>query len=235
MKKQRRFSRSLATFPYPLTKESNLSNSSLRLTRKGKQVRAVILACAFLGIYTGYVQDAKASQEVKKVNTVSQISAYTEMGVKNKLNSLDVDPLDISKKEPTRTKTKSVLPDETLIAVLREAGFEGRSLEMAWAIVMRESTGNPYALNDNPKTGDLSYGLFQINMIGKMGQQRLEAYGLSSYSDLYNPATNARIAFQMSKGGTNWGPWNIGPDAYDRGGQSSDRSSVRKWLSQFPG
>jgi hypothetical protein len=98
---------------------------------------------------------------------------------------------------------------------------------------MKESTGNPNALNNNPKTGDLSFGLFQINMIGDLGPYRLKKYGLESNSDLYDPIINTRIAFQMSKGGTDWGPWNIGPNAYDRGGKP-DRNSFHRWLDKFP-
>ena len=38
------------------------------------------------------------------------------------------------------------------------------------AIAMAESSGDSAALNNNPNTGDLSYGLWQINMIGDMGR-----------------------------------------------------------------
>ena len=121
--------------------------------------------------------------------------------------------------------------DQDLIAVLKSVGFEGRTLRHAWAVAMKESTGRPNAHNDNPSTGDNSYGLFQINMKGSMGPDRLQKYGLSSYEDLFDPYTNATIAYQMSKGGTNWGPWGIGPDAYNGG----TTGSYHKWLEQYPG
>jgi hypothetical protein len=120
-----------------------------------------------------------------------------------------------------------------LINVLKSAGFEGEYLKQSWAIVMKESSGDSRALNDNPRTGDLSYGLFQINMIGKMGPDRLEKYGLSSNEDLFNPRTNARVAYSMSRGGSNWGPWNVGRNAYDRGGKP-DLNSYQFWLSKYP-
>jgi hypothetical protein len=237
MKKQRRLAEVCGYFPCPLTKESNLSNLSLRLTRRGKQVRAVTLACLFLGMYTGYIKDAEASQAVTEIQTATQASIYSQAIVESKSRTfepLTVEPVESVK--PTKTiKNKAVLSDDELLSVLRSAGFEGDSLRIAWAIVMRESTGNANALNDNPKTKDLSYGLFQINMIGKLGPDRLQRYGLSSYEDLHNPLTNARVAYAMSKSGTDWGPWNIGPNAYDRHGQSAARNSVRKWLDQFPG
>jgi len=121
--------------------------------------------------------------------------------------------------------------EQDLIDVLKSVGFKGGALKEAWAVAMKESTGRPTAHNDNPSTGDNSYGLFQINMKGSMGPDRLQKYGLSSYEDLFDPYINATVAYQMSKGGKNWGPWGIGPDAYNGG----TTGSYYKWLEQYPG
>jgi hypothetical protein len=121
--------------------------------------------------------------------------------------------------------------EQDLIDVLKSVGFKGGALKEAWAVAMKESTGRPTAHNDNPSTGDNSYGLFQINMRGSMGPDRAEKYGLASYEDLFDPYINATIAYQMSKGGKNWGPWGIGPDAYNGG----TTGSYYKWLEQYPG
>lgn len=95
----------------------------------------------------------------------------------------------------------------SLMDILKKAGFRGDALSMAYAIAMAESGGNARAHNGNAGTGDNSYGLFQINMLGGMGPERRKRYGLSSNDDLYDPLTNARIAYQMSNGGKNWRPW----------------------------
>jgi hypothetical protein len=117
----------------------------------------------------------------------------------------------------------STLSGEELKTILIEAGFSGHGLRQAWGTVMKESSGRPMAHNDNPKTGDNSYGLFQINMIGTLGVQRMEKYGLSSYEDLFDPLTNAKIGYKVSSGGTNWGPWHgIG-------------ERTQYFMSQFPG
>lgn len=121
--------------------------------------------------------------------------------------------------------------EQDLVDVLKSVGFKGGALKEAWAVAMKESTGRPTAHNDNPNTGDNSYGLFQINMRGSMGPDRLQKYGLSSYEDLFDPYTNATVAYQMSNGGKNWGPWGIGPDAYNGG----TTGSYYKWLEQYPG
>lgn len=94
-----------------------------------------------------------------------------------------------------------------LRSILAQAGFSGHSLDMAYAIAMAESGGNARAFNGNSSTGDKSYGLFQINMLGAMGPERLKQYGLSSNDDLYDAIRNAQVAYRMSKGGTDWSPW----------------------------
>lgn len=119
--------------------------------------------------------------------------------------------------ESTHTP-KTILSDDALIAILKQAGFSGNGLKMAWAISIKESTGRPMALNKSSNC----YGLFQINMTGSMGPDRREKYGLSSNSDLYNPLINAQIAYQMSNGGKDWSAW-------------STENSAKKFVSQFPG
>lgn len=119
-----------------------------------------------------------------------------------------------------------------LIDTLRRAGFQGPALRTAYAIMMRESRGNPRAFNGNRGTGDQSYGLFQINMLGDMGPARRREYGLSSNDDLYDPFTNARAAYRLSKGGTDFGAWGLGPNAYRKG---AGFDTIRQWWEQFPG
>lgn len=91
--------------------------------------------------------------------------------------------------------------------ILQQAGFSGSGLDMAYAIAMAESGGNASAFNGNASTGDQSYGLFQINMLGDMGPERRRTYGLSSNDDLYDALRNAQVAYKMSKGGSDWSPW----------------------------
>ena len=97
--------------------------------------------------------------------------------------------------------------DSNLVSILTQAGFSGSGLATAYAVAKAESGGRATDYNGNTKTGDQSYGLFQINMLGSMGPDRRKKFGLSSNQDLFDPATNARVAYAMSNGGTNWGPW----------------------------
>jgi murein DD-endopeptidase MepM/ murein hydrolase activator NlpD len=107
--------------------------------------------------------------------------------------------------------SKEALDDPTLRSKLEKAGFSGQGLENAMKIVRLESGGRPGALNPDASTGDYSLGLFQINMIGGLGQRRNEKYlkeygkyGYTGMESLYDPDINARIAYDISKEGTKW-------------------------------
>jgi len=135
-----------------------------------------------------------------------------------------VDPLD-----KYREMTKFSPTD--LADMLELVGFEGYSLKLAWAVVMRESRGNSGSHNKTSSTGDNSYGLFQINMLGSLGEDRREKFGIKSNAELLDPVTNAQAAFYMTGRGKDFGSWGLGPNAYD--GTSSE-SAVTDWLDDFP-
>lgn len=69
----------------------------------------------------------------------------------------------------------------------------GGELVVMIAVALAESRGDTHAFND--KGRDLSYGLWQVNMLGDLGPYRRQKYGLSRNEDLFNPATNARAAY----------------------------------------
>ncbi len=95
----------------------------------------------------------------------------------------------------------------SLRALLAEAGFHGHGLDVAVAVAQAESGGHTMSHNTNAGTGDNSYGLFQINMLGSLGPARMRQYHLKSYNDLFDPRVNARVAYEMSDHGTNFQPW----------------------------
>lgn len=89
------------------------------------------------------------------------------------------------------------------------AGFKGSAIDTIVAIILAESGGNPLAHNTNAGTGDNSYGLAQINMLGTLGPARRQQFGISSNDQLFDPATNLRAAYAVSGGGTSWTPWSV--------------------------
>jgi len=104
-------------------------------------------------------------------------------------------------------KHSEMLAAEDLKDLLWAVGFEGIALKTAWAVARVESNGRPLALNDNKSTGDKSYGIFQINMLGELGIDRLEKFNLVSNKELFDPVTNAEITYYMTKGGKDWSSW----------------------------
>jgi hypothetical protein len=118
--------------------------------------------------------------------------------------------------------SKDSLTDLELKDMLFQVGFRGKDLVEAWAVAKKESNGRPYAFNNNGKTGDKSYGIFQINMIRDLGPDRIEKFELSDNQDLFNPVINAQIAFHMSRGGEDWSSWH------------GLTAKTKMWMSKFP-
>jgi len=101
--------------------------------------------------------------------------------------------------------------NETSYNLAMGAGCSPQGAAIASAIAQAESGGNPRA--HNPNGCDDSYGLWQINMVegragcDRLGPARRAQFGLTSNSQLYDPATNARAMFAISGGCSNWRPW----------------------------
>jgi phage protein D len=114
---------------------------------------------------------------------------------------------------PVPNSTGRVSPGQA-VALARQAGFTGNDAVTMGAIAMAESGGSVRALNSRPP--DLSYGLWQINMIGGLGPERRRQLGLSSNEQLYDPATNARAAraIYQQQGFNAWSVYRSG--AYKR-------------------
>lgn len=114
------------------------------------------------------------------------------------------------------------LTDRQLKELLYAVGFRGQGLVKAWAVAKKESNGRPLAFNGNVKTGDNSYGIFQINMLGMLKEGRKEKFGINFNSELLNPVINAQVAYHMSAGGKNWSAWH------------GITSKTKVWMSRFP-
>lgn len=158
---------------------------------------------------SGTIQETKEETPIKELSQSQTASTAQQLLNGEIIETIVYDP------------TKPLEPGE-LKHLLSKVGFEGDQLKQAWAVVMKESTGMPMAHNQNSGTGDNSYGLFQINMIGSLEAARLEEYGLNNKEELFDPLTNARIAYIISEGGNDWSPWN-----------GMTRSTL-KWMQEFP-
>jgi len=80
---------------------------------------------------------------------------------------------------------------------IRDAGFRGSNVREAWAIAMRESNGKPALISNS------DHGLFQFNK---------PAWGNKPWWNtqlLLTPEYNAKMAYNLSKGGSDWRPWGM--------------------------
>ena len=104
--------------------------------------------------------------------------------------------------------SKGSLPVSSLGGLARSAGFSTEQAVIMAAIAMAESSGRAKAHNDNRSTGDDSYGLWQINMIDRLGPERRRQFGISSNAALFDPTTNAKAArlVYLSQG---FGAWSV--------------------------
>ena len=156
-----------------------------------------------------------------KMNTVTSLNTSLLKKARKLLPASHVTPA------PKDIKSRGIW----LKGILYQAGFRGNSLRTAWAVAMKESTGRPTAYNGNRYTGDNSYGLFQINMLGSLGPSRRASFHIKSNNELFNPLVNAKAAYKMSNGGKNWSAWDIDSSGYN-GGRS--RGRYLHWLTQYP-
>lgn len=177
----------------------------MKLTRRGK----IVFGSLFTAIFV-------ASGIVVLPPALSPTQA--EAQIKQKQYQKQYQERALAKYENADSLTKTELVD-----LLHAVGFKGEALRHAWAIVMKESRGNPLSHNGNRDTGDNSFGLFQINMVDSLGQDRREKFSLEYNAQLLNPVVNAQITYHMSDKGSNWRAW-----------KGINNPKVKGWLMQFP-
>jgi len=154
----------------------------------------------------------------------TQANALTAQVVKEETkNEKQLKKETLEKFSNTVYKPSEMLTDKELIQLLKAVGFEGKALKTAWAIAKTESNARPLAYNGNRNTGDSSYGIFQINMLGELGIDRKEKFELRSNILLFDPVVNAEITYYMTQGGSDWSSWS-----------SMKTGAIKKWLDKFP-
>lgn len=191
----------------------------MKLTKRGKKVITTAIALLAGTLFLSGFAVAKALEPVvlqeKVVQPVQPSQSSVEKTLAIKVSSAKA-------KELEKYRNKVQLTHVELKGLLKAVGFEGKALSQAWAIAMRESRGRSIAYNGNTKTGDNSFGIFQINMIGNMGDARRDKFGMVSNAMLLDPVTNAQIAHYMSDGGTDWSAW------------KGMTPRAKEWLKKFP-
>jgi hypothetical protein len=191
-------------------------------SRVVEQIASILIAVMFVSIFSTYIQSSVAQQAMQTKDAVKiQIDKEIEAH-KVKIRNLELKKF---------SEQKTAFSDEELVKMLRAVGFEGKALKVAWAVVKKESNGRPLAFNGNVKTGDNSYGIFQINMIGGLGVARRDKFDLDSNKDLFDPVVNAQIAYYMSNEGSDWSSWGVGKFPYNG---NTEQSNFNLWITKFP-
>ena len=188
--------------------------------RRDKKVWIGILA--LLGVVAPFSNAANALNTENNLSkpAVSEVSTAKAVFLVSKPKSL----VSVKKNLDVLHKYQDAasLTDSQLKQLLYAVGFRGQGLVKAWAVAKKESNGRPLAFNGNAKTGDSSYGIFQINMLGMLKEGRKDKFGINFNSELLNPVINAQVAYHMSNGGKNWSAWHgITP-------------KTKVWMNRFP-
>ena len=187
-------------------------------SRTVEQIISVAISVVLISCFSTYVQASSAdvvTTQVSEAELAEEIALHEQ-----KIKELQLKKF-AEKRKP--------LTDEELAQMLYAVGFEGKALRVAWAVVKKESNGRPLAFNGNTRTGDSSYGIFQINMIGGLGVARRDKYDLKTNTELFDPVTNAEIAYRMTGAGDDWSSWKVG-----NGYNGSDQARFLDWYKKFP-
>jgi hypothetical protein len=185
---------------------------------KEEQMNVIQDKNKLIGILTIIVM---AAQGLNSANASERNNLSTDIAVSVEVASQEVFLVSKAKKLES-FENKVSLTDLELKELLSLVGFKGRDLVVAWAVAKKESNGRPLAFNGNHKTGDSSYGMFQINMIDTLGPDRRDKFDLESNAELFNPVKNAEIAYYMTNGGDDWSSWKgITP-------------KTKSWMLKFP-
>jgi hypothetical protein len=189
----------------------------IKFIERNKEIISTLSIVALVSVFSNA---ANATPELKtEISTKNNLSL--EQAQTSETASKEV--FLVSKEKKLESfENKVSLTDLELKELLSLVGFKGKDLVVAWAVAKKESNGRPLAFNGNHKTGDSSYGVFQINMIDNLGPDRRTKFDLESNAELFNPVKNAEIAYYMTNGGDDWSSWKgITP-------------RTKTWMSKFP-
>ena len=187
-----------------------------------EQIASILIAVLFVSAFSTYIQVSSAQQTIK-----SKDELKTQIDEEIEAHKVKIRNLELKK----FSEQEGSFSDKELVKMLSAVGFEGKALKVAWAVVKKESNGRPLAFNGNVKTGDNSYGIFQINMIGGLGVARRDKFDLNSNKDLFDPVVNAQIAYYMSNEGSDWSSWGVGKFPYNG---NTEQSNFNLWITKFP-
>lgn len=177
---------------------------SWRLTDRGKIVLLVVITVlALLLAYAVERSEIASAQASEPLSGAILVSAQ---------------------QDDTKAKSRAQAPcTDPVVATLKRAGFTGRDLREAWAIVMRESGGKADLISNN-----VDHGLFQFNIDAHRDKHWWNT------KRLLTADYNARVAFLTSQGGKDWIMWGLTPDGETdaRMYPMWDQDKIYRWITE---
>ena len=171
---------------------------------KSKTISVITATALGAAVLTGFgVGVVSLNQSASADTTITQTTQRVQPNVAPVNSVVDTTTPEKSeaRKKPAKDKPKDKKSFECknkLAQTIYRAGFRGHNIREAWAISMRESNGQERQVSNG-----VDHGLFQFNYPAWGGQSwwNTEALLDGDY--------NAKIAYKLSDGGRNWGPWGM--------------------------
>lgn len=172
---------------------------------KSKTISVITATALGAAVLTGFgvgvvslSQSAAADTPTTKTQTIQQTRSSATPAVSVVTTAEKSEARKKPAKDKPKKDKKSFECKNKLAQTIYRAGFRGHNIREAWAISMRESNGQERQISNG-----VDHGLFQFNYPAWGGQSwwNTEALLDGDY--------NAKIAYKMSDGGRNWGPWGM--------------------------
>ena len=153
----------------------------------------------------------RMAEQFRNFDIVKEIKKL--LGFETEENELTTNSNQISSQQVTYPVSQSY-DAEKLTNLARSVGIPEEKVSTMVAIALAESGGDPTidtvkSGSDPDKKNEFSLGLWQINMLGRMGEERRKQFGISSNEQLYDPVVNAKAALAIlnSSGLGAWGAY----------------------------
>lgn len=175
---------------------------------------AVVTAATLINI----CKPAQVSVHFDQVAITESVSAQVPTDTKTSTPTEQASkpvPTEIKPQPATVAAAPQAAPASTCAAEIGK--YSSWNQNVAYNVMMAESSGDVNTLNDNPMTGDYSIGCFQINLLGANLNGKYRVALTLGYTDglgleqmvawLKNPVNNVAMANSLYNTAGNWGDW----------------------------
>jgi hypothetical protein len=160
--------------------------------------RAAEATVVYAAALTAAARDRQQSEYVEKYNRKRKVAKEKQLAQHIAMCSPSC-PKAQPNGQPLTVANRSVQGESLARAAAQAAGFTGQHLEEAVAIARAESEFNPTAANPTSN----ARGMWQIMLTAHQDDPEIDQWR--------DPYANARMAYRISSGGTNWAPWSTWP------------------------